>query len=402
MDLQKLFSKNAHSMKRSAIRELLKLTNKPGLISFAGGLPDPHVFPVEEIREITNEVLTREPHRALQYGLTSGDIRLRKILAQRAAAEGMPLTEENVLITTASQQGLELISKIFIDPGDVVIVEMPSYLGGLNAFTTYRADLVTIPLDEDGMRVDILGEKLKELEDAGRLPKFVYTVPDFQNPAGVTLSTDRRKKLLEICYRYDLPLVEDTPYRELRFEGEAPPDLLSMDDRGHVVSLHTFSKILFPGMRLGWALASKDIIDKMELAKQSMDLCTPSFTQSIILRYIERGLLDPQIQSIIEIYRRKRDIMLEALETHMPKVEGISWTRPQGGLFLWVTLPDAIDTEEMFNEAVENDVAYVLGKAFCANSGGEHSMRLNFSYPDEAEIAEGVRRLAEAVKSRLK
>jgi 2-aminoadipate transaminase len=402
MDLQKLFSQNAHSMKRSAIRELLKLTNKPGLISFAGGLPDPHVFPVEEIREITNEILTKEPQRALQYGLTSGDPRLRKILAQRAIAEGMPLTDENVLITTASQQGLEVISKIFIDPGDVVIVEMPSYLGGLNAFTTYRADLVTIPLDENGMRVDLLGKKLKELEDAGRLPKFVYTVPDFQNPAGVTLSTDRREKLLEICYRYDLPLVEDTPYRELRFEGEAPPDLLSMDDRGHVISLHTFSKILFPGMRLGWALASKDVIDKMELAKQSMDLCTPSFTQSIILRYIERGRLDPQIQSIIEIYRRKRDIMLQALETHMPKVEGISWTRPQGGLFLWVTLPDEIDTEEMFTEAVENDVAYVLGKAFCANSGGEHSMRLNFSYPDEAEISEGVRRLAEAVKSRLK
>jgi len=402
MDLQKLFSQNAHSMKRSAIRELLKLTNKPGLISFAGGLPDPHVFPVEEIREITNEVLTKEPHRALQYGLTSGDPRLRKILAQRAAAEGMPLTEENVLITTASQQGLELISKIFIDPGDVVIVEMPSYLGGLNAFTTYRADLVTIPLDENGMRIDILREKLKELSDNDRLPKFIYTVPDFQNPAGVTLSADRRKELLEICYQYDLPLVEDTPYRELRFEGEAPPDLLSMDDRGHVVSLHTFSKILFPGMRLGWALASKDIIDKMELAKQSMDLCTPTFTQSIVLRYIERGLLDPQIQSIIEIYRRKRDIMLAALDTHMPKVEGITWTRPQGGLFLWVTLPDEIDTEEMFTEAVANDVAYVLGRAFCANSGGEHSMRLNFSYPDEAEITEGVRRLAEAVKSRLK
>jgi len=402
MDLQKLFSQNAHSMKRSAIRELLKLTNKPGLISFAGGLPDPHVFPVEEIREITNEILTKEPQRSLQYGLTSGDPRLRKILAQRAAAEGMPLTEENVLITTASQQGLELISKIFIDPGDVVIVEMPSYLGGLNAFTTYRADLVTIPLDEDGMRIDILREKLKELSDTGRLPKFIYTVPDFQNPAGVTLSAGRRKELLDLCYQYDLPLVEDTPYRELRFEGESPPDLLSMDDRGYVVSLHTFSKILFPGMRLGWALASKDIIDKMELAKQSMDLCTPTFTQSIVLRYIERGLLEPQIQRIIEVYRRKRDIMLQALETHMPKAEGISWTHPEGGLFLWVTLPDEIDTEEMFAEAVENDVAYVLGKAFCANSGGEHSMRLNFSYPDEAEITVGVRRLAKAVKSRLK
>jgi 2-aminoadipate transaminase len=402
MDLQKLFSQNAQSMKRSAIRELLKLTNKPGLISFAGGLPDPHVFPVEEIRDITNEILAKEPHRALQYGLTSGDPRLRKILAQRAIAEGMPLTEENVLITTASQQGLELISKVFIDPGDTVIVEMPSYLGGLNAFTSYRANLVSIPLDDEGMRIDILRERLKELNDADRLPKFIYTVPDFQNPAGVTLSTDRRTKLLEICYQYDLPLVEDTPYRELRFEGESPPDLLSLDDRGHIISLHTFSKILFPGMRLGWALGSKDIIDKMELAKQSMDLCTPSFTQSIVLRYIERGLLDLQIQRIIKVYHKKRDIMLQALETHMPKVEGISWTHPQGGLFLWVTLPDEIDTEEMFAEAVEKDVAYVLGKAFCADTGGEHSMRLNFSYPDEAEITEGIRRLAEAIKARLK
>ncbi len=402
MDLQKLFSQSAHSMKRSAIRELLKLTNKPGLISFAGGLPDPHVFPVEKIREITNEILTKEPQRALQYGLTAGDPRLRKLLAQRAAAEGMPLTEENVLITTASQQGLELISKIFINPGDTVIVEMPSYLGGLNAFASYRANLITIPLDDQGMRIDILRQKLKELSDADQLPKFIYTVPDFQNPAGVTLSTGRRQELLEICYQYDLPLLEDTPYRELRFEGEAPPDLLSLDDRGHVISLHTFSKILFPGMRLGWALASKEIIDKMELAKQSMDLCTPAFTQSIILRYIERGLLDPQIKNIIDVYRRKRDIMLQALETHMPKAEGLHWTRPEGGLFLWVTLPDEIYTEEMFTEAVNNDVAYVLGKAFCADSGGEHSMRLNFSYPDEAEITEGIRRLAKAVKARLK
>jgi 2-aminoadipate transaminase len=402
MDLQKLFSQNAHNMKRSAIRELLKLTNKPGLISFAGGLPDPHVFPVEEIREIANEVLTKEPQRALQYGLTSGDPRLRRILAQRAAAEGMALTEDNVIITTASQQGLELISKIFIDPGDTVIVELPSYLGGLNAFTSYRASLVTIPLDDEGMRIDLLRERLKELSDTDHLPKFIYTVPDFQNPAGVTLSTKRRKELLELCYQYDLPLVEDTPYRELRFEGVSPPDLLSMDDRGHVVSLHTFSKILFPGMRLGWALGSKEIIDKMELAKQSMDLCTPAFTQSIVLRYIERGLLDPQINHIIEVYRKKRDTMLKALETYLPENKGIRWTRPEGGLFLWVTLPDQIDTEEMFAEAVAHDVAYVLGKAFCADGGGTHSMRLNFSYPTEAEITEGIRRLAEAIKSRLK
>jgi 2-aminoadipate transaminase len=401
MDLQKLYSKKAQGMRRSAIRELLKLTNRPGLISFAGGLPDPHVFPVDEIRDITNEIFTKEPHRALQYGVTAGDPRLRKILAQRAAAEGMPLTEENVIVTTASQQGLELISKIFIDPGDTVIVELPSYLGGLNAFTSYRAELVAIPMDDEGMKTDQLREKLTELRDADRLPKFIYTVPDFQNPAGVTLSEKRRVELLDICHQYDLPLVEDTPYRELRFEGTAPPDLLSLDDRGCVISLHTFSKILFPGMRLGWALACKEIIDKMELAKQSMDLCTPSFTQAIVLRYIERGLLEGQIKRIIEVYRSKRDTMLRALETYMPKADDITWTKPQGGLFLWVTLPETISTEEMFNEAVEHDVAYVLGKAFCADGGCENAMRLNFSYPSEEEITEGIRRLADAVKARL-
>ena len=268
MDLQGLYSKNANNMKRSAIRELLKLTNRPGLISFAGGLPDPAIFTAEVIAEITNQILTEEPHKALQYGLTIGDPRLRKALVKWERIQGLEFNEENIIITTASQQGLELISKIFIDPGDTVIVELPSYLGGLNSFISYRANLVTILMDDEGMRTDLLRDKLKELSDAGNLPKFIYTVPDFQNPAGVTLSTARREELLELCYQYKLPLVEDTPYRELRFEGQAPPDLLSMDERGHVISLHTFSKILFPGMRLGWAIGPKPLIDKMEIAKQ--------------------------------------------------------------------------------------------------------------------------------------
>ncbi len=402
MDLQRLFSANAKNMRRSAIRELLRLTNRPGLISFAGGLPDPGLFPIEEITEIVNQVLSTEPHRALQYGLTAGDPRLRKALANWQRSQGLEFEEENVIITTASQQGLELVSKIFIDPGDTVIVELPSYLGGLNAFTSYQAELVAIPMDDEGMITDLLQEKLKELNDANKLPKFIYTVPDFQNPAGVTMTTRRRKQLLELCYRYQLPLVEDTPYRELRFEGESPPDFLTLDDRGCVISLHTFSKILFPGMRLGWAIGAKEMIAKMELGKQSMDLCTPSFTQAIVLRYMERGLLNPQIKRIIEVYRKKRDTMLKALETYMPKAPGIHWTRPQGGLFLWVTLPDGIDTEEMFSEAVEHNVAYVIGKAFCADGGGDSSMRLNFSYPTEQEITEGIKRLAEAVKARLK
>lgn len=402
MDLQRLYSENAKNMRRSAIRELLKLTNRPGLISFAGGLPDPNVFPAKAIAEITTEVLAEEPHRALQYGVTAGDPRLRKALAKWERTQGLEFNEENVIVTTASQQGLELVSKIFIDPGDTVIVELPSYLGGLNSFTSYRADLVTILMDDSGMRTDLLREKLKELNKSGKLPKFIYTVPDFQNPAGVTMSTSRRQELLELCYEYDLPLVEDTPYRELRFEGEAPPDLLSMDNRGHVISLHTFSKILFPGMRLGWAIGPKQLIDKMEIAKQSMDLCTPSFTQAIVLRFMEHGLLEPQIERVIKVYRKKRDAMLTALETYMPKVDGMHWTRPQGGLFLWVTLPDGMSAEEIFAEAVEKNVAYVLGKAFCADGGGENAMRLNFSFPTEEQIDEGIRRLSEVVKARLK
>ena len=401
MDLERLYSTNMKNTKRSAIRELLKLTEKEGLISFGGGFPDPGVFPKEEIAQITAEVLAAEGNSALQYGLTAGNPRLRRALAKWEAAQGLHLGEENVIITTASQQGLELVSKMFIDPGDTVIVELPSYLGGLNAFTSYQANLVSIPLDDEGMKVDLLSDKLKELHDLGKMPKFIYVVPDFQNPAGVTLSLERRRKLLELCYQYDLLLVEDTPYRELRFEGTAPLDLLALDERGYVISLHTFSKILFPGMRLGWALGPREIIDKMELAKQSMDLCSPSFPQSIVLRYMERGLLEPQIQRIISIYRKKRDTMLKALEAYMPKVPGMHWTHPEGGLFLWVTLPESIDTEEMFTEAVERNVAYVVGKAFCADGGGENSMRLNFSFPTEEEISEGIRRLAEAVKARL-
>ncbi len=402
MDLQRLYSKNAKNMKRSAIRELLKLTNKPGLISFAGGLPDPNVFPTEEIARITAEVLADEGHKALQYGVTAGDPRLRITLAKWGRTQGLELSKENVIITTASQQGLELISKIFIDPGDTVIVELPSYLGGLNAFTSYRANLVSIPLDDEGMKIDLLRDKLKELHDSGQMPKFIYVVPDFQNPAGVTMSAERRELLLELCYKYDLPLVEDTPYRELRFEGTSPPDLLSMDDRGHVISLHTFSKILFPGMRLGWTIGPREIIDKLEVAKQSMDLCTPPFTQAIVLRYMERGLLEPQIERVIGVYRKKRDAMLKALETYMPKAHDIHWTRPEGGLFLWVTFPQEIDTQEMFADAVKQDVAYVVGNAFCADGGGENAMRLNFSFPSEEQIPEGIRRLAEAVKARLK
>jgi len=401
MDLQKLYSKNANNMKRSAIRELLKLTNRPGLISFAGGLPDPEIFPAEVIAEITNQILAEEPHKALQYGLTIGDPRLRKELVKWERIQGLEFNEENIIITTASQQGLELISKIFIDPGDTVIVELPSYLGGLNSFTSYRANLVTILMDDEGMRTDLLRDKLKELSDAGNLPKFIYTVPDFQNPAGVTLSTARREELLELCYQYKLPLVEDTPYRELRFEGQAPPDLLSMDERGHVISLHTFSKILFPGMRLGWAIGPKPLIDKMEIAKQSMDLCTPSFNQAIVLRFMERDLLEPQIERVTKVYHKKRDIMLKALETYMPEHPDIHWTRPEGGLFLWVTLPEGMDTEEIFTAAVEKKVAYVIGKAFCADDGGDNAMRLNFSFPSEEQITEGIMRLAEVVRARL-
>jgi 2-aminoadipate transaminase len=398
-DLHEIFSASAKNMKRSVIRELLKLTRKPEIISFAGGLPDPSAFPLDAVVDITAHVLKRDGTNALQYGPTEGDQRLKDLLiARHERDDGIKLTPDNILITVASQQGLDLVAKILVDPGDVVIVGLPTYIGALGAFRSYGAKLVGVALDNDGMRMDLLERELEKLRKKGKKPKFIYEVPDFQNPAGITMSEERRLEFIALARRYDVLILEDSPYRELRYEGEPVRSIYSLDGNGQVIALHTFSKILFPGMRLGWVVADEAIIEKLCIAKQSTDLCTPSFTQAIVAEFMARGLLDKVIEQVRRINREKRQVMLDALDKHMPRLDGLVWTRPQGGLFLWVSLPEYMDADQLFYEAVDRNVAYVIGSAFFCDGRGKNTMRLNFSFPTKDEIVEGVQRLAKVIE----
>jgi 2-aminoadipate transaminase len=401
IDLVKNFSIIARRMKKSVIRELLKLTNKPEIISFAGGLPDPESFPQKEILEIARDILDKEARVALQYGETEGDFKLRTELVKLAKKNGENLTEENILVTVASQQGLDMLGKVFIDPSDPILVELPSYVGGLQAFTCYGANMFGIPMDDEGLRVDILHDHLKHLKAQEEHYKLIYVVPDFQNPSGVTLSLERRKQLIKLSREFHILIIEDTPYRELRFEGEKLPSLKSLDDTDNVVSLHSFSKILAPGLRVGWVVAHPSIIHKLTIAKQSIDLCTPPLSQVIAREFLRRGLLEGHIEQIKEVYRKKKNTMLAALEEYMPRVEGLRWTKPQGGLFLWLVMPESISADEMFPEALKENVAYVTGSAFHCDGGGHNTMRLNFSYPTEGQIREGIKRLSRVIEKKL-
>lgn len=397
-----LLSSTTEVLTRSEIRELLKLTRKPGVISFAGGLPNPGLFPADELKEAAVRVLEKEADIVLQYGPTEGDNRLIEYIVKwMKEDEGAEINEENILIVSGSQQALDLVAKVFIDPGDPIIVGLPSYLGGLQAFSSYRARMIGVKVDKQGMDVEAVENILKRQRERGEKIKFIYVVPDFQNPSGVTMTLERREKLLALCYEYETIVVEDSPYRELRFEGDSIPMVGAMDKKGYAFSIHTFSKILCPGMRLGWVIANKAIMDKLVMAKQPSDLCTSPFTQAVVSEFLSRNQFKSHIQKIVRVYKRKRDVMLAALERYMPGGEMIEWTHPQGGLFLWVTLPKKVNTENMFLKAVDKGVAYVVGSAFHFDRSGKNTMRLNFSFPSEGQIEEGIKRLAEVIKNEL-
>ena len=398
-NIEQVFSKSAQGMQRSAIREILKLTQNPEVISFAGGLPAPATFPIEILKKISVEVLEEEGTKALQYGTTEGDEKLRQLLVDRYLKDGAKLSIENLIITTSSQQGLNLIGKVFLDSGDKVICGLPSYLGGISAFKTYGANLIGIEFDESGMRSDLLNSKLKELADNNEKPKFIYVIPDFQNPAGITMPNKRRLEIIEIAHKYNVLIVEDSPYREIRFEGESQKTMYQLDNDGHVVTLGTFSKIFSPGFRLGWALGHPDILNKIVMAKQTADLCTSSFLQKITAKYIEQGYFDSNLQKIIKLYHEKRDVMLEGFRKHMPK--NVTWTEPEGGLFLFLTLPKGMDAEKLFHRAIKKNVAFVIGKVFHADDSGKNTMRLNFSFVSIEQNKIGVQKLAEAIKEEM-
>ncbi|MBD3286920.1 aminotransferase class I/II-fold pyridoxal phosphate-dependent enzyme, partial [candidate division WOR-3 bacterium] len=340
-DASHLFSNAARRMRRSEIRELLKLTRKPDIISFAGGLPAPDLFPIEEFKEISVQVLAEKGATALQYGPTEGDPGLIEQLVAFEKRGGVEITPEQVLVTTASQQGLDLVAKVFINEGDPIVLELPSYIGGLQAFNCYGAEMHGVKHDDYGMRIDSLKATLEKLANQDKTPQFIYVVPDFQNPSGVTMPKERRLQVLGLAKKFNTLVIEDTPYRELRFEGEHEPPFISLDDDERVVTLHTFSKILIPGFRTGWLITrNKQVMDKLVMAKQPADLCTNTFGQMILAEYMKRGLLEKQIEVIKDAYKKKRQIILDAFDENMPKVDGLSWTKPDGGLFLWVRLPE--------------------------------------------------------------
>lgn len=397
-DLQGILSTNIKGMRRSAIRELLKFLGQPGLISFSGGFPAPQSFPVEELKGIISEVMENEAAFALQYGTTEGDNLLRTLLVNRYKAAGVDMTIDNMIITTASQQALDLIAKIFIDRGDSVIVGLPSYLGGLSAFNSYGANMIGIPMDDEGEDPNIMEQRINEQIALGKKPKFIYVIPDFQNPAGMTMSERRRQEVIDIAHRYDILILEDSPYRELRYEGTDQRTMYEMEGTGQVILLGTFSKIFCPGFRIGWVVGHPDVLDKIVVAKQATDLCTPPFTQRIAARYIEQGFLDPKINQIKQMYSSKQKVMLESLQEYMP--EEFSWTHPEGGLFLMASGPKWMDTNAMLLDCIkESNVAYVAGTSFFCDGGGQNTMRLNFSYESEDTNREGCKRLGNYLKN---
>ncbi len=398
------YSQRAKQVKSSAIRELLKITQNPEIISFAGGLPAPDVFPAERFREACSRVLEKQASQALQYGATEGYAPLREMIAWHTSRYGVNAKAENVLITSGSQQALDLIGKLLINSGDRVLVEAPTYLGALQAFNVYGAEYISVLSDQDGMRTDLLESSLR----LG--PKFMYVLPNFQNPGGTTLAEGRRHELVLLADRYGIPIIEDDPYGQLRYEGEHLTPLIVLDREnlrrdngysiGNVIYLSTFSKTLAPGLRLGWIVAPAEVISKLVQLKQGTDLHTSTFVQMVAYEVARDNFLDEHIKLIRRVYGERREVMLKALEENFPPE--VNWTRPQGGLFLWVGLPEGMDCHQLFEAAIRENVAFVPGDCFYASNGhveeGRRHFRLNFSNAQPDQIREGIRRLGVAIK----
>ena len=397
------YAQRTQRMSSSALRELLKLTEKPEIISFGGGLPAPDVFPVEDFAAACDRVMREFGAKALQYGATEGYLPLREMIARHTARYDIKITPENILITSGSQQALDLLGKVFINPGDRILVEDPTYLGALQAWNAYGAEYTTVPIDDDGMVTDALEEALR----TG--PKFIYLLPNFQNPTGVTISLERRKKVIELADRYGVPIIEDDPYGQLRYEGSHLPSAVVLDGqfresgthpyRGNVIYLSTFSKILAPGIRLAWVIAPEEVIRKLVMAKQGTDLHTATFNQMVAFEVSRGGFLDRHVWLIRRVYGERRDIMMEAMAEFFPA--GSRWTHPKGGLFLWGILPEGIDTRSLFPMAIEQNVAFVPGEYFFARGGGKNTMRLNFSNATPEMIRVGIERLGKVIRAQM-
>ncbi|MFA9397160.1 MAG: PLP-dependent aminotransferase family protein [Clostridiaceae bacterium] len=386
------YSKSTLSLKTSEIREILKLTEQPDLISFAGGLPAPELFPLDKIIEINKEVLETSGRAALQYSITEGYKPLREIIAkERMGNANVKTFSDNILITNGSQQGLEFSARLFIDKGDIIICESPSYLGAINAFDAYGPKYIEIPMDEDGMIIEGLERALEEHPEA----KMIYTIPDFQNPSGKTLSVKRRKQMVKLSEKYNIPIIEDNPYGDLIFEGKRLPAIKSFDTTGHVIFLGTFSKTFCPGIRIGWVCADKEILNKYIMIKQITDLQSSTVNQMELAAFMEKYNLDEHIDEIIKVYKNRRDLMLDSMKKYFPKE--VEFTKPKGGLFTWVELKEDMDSVSIFKEAVAEKVAFVPGISFFPNKDHHNFFRLNYSNMEETKIIEGIKRLGKVL-----
>ncbi|HXX80466.1 MAG TPA: PLP-dependent aminotransferase family protein [Thermodesulfovibrionales bacterium] len=386
-----MYAERIGGLKSSAIRDILEVTSRPGMISFAGGLPAPELFPVEQIKEVSQRVLSEYGSSALQYSITEGLLSLRNWIAGEVSPDLGPVGSENIIITQGSQQGLDLVSKLFLDKGSTVFVENPSYLGALQSFQLFQANVIAIPSDEQGMQMSALRERLKT-----RKPAFMYLMPNFQNPTGVSLSMERRLMLAEIVNEHNLRVIEDNPYGQLVYEGLSHPSLYGLAGTGNFIYLSTFSKTIAPGLRVAYVVADREVIRKLALVKQGTDLQTNTFGQHLVYEYVRSGGYEAHISLLRETYRHRRDCMISALESHFP--ESVTWNRPEGGMFLWLTLPEGSDTNDILPHCLEQDVAFVPGHPFFPDGSGRNTMRLNFSNATPHTIKEGIRRMGEVLK----
>src|SRR3954469_23893920 len=394
-----LFASRTRGMKSSAMRDLMAVIARPEVISLAGGLPDTGAFPKDTLNAVMARIARESAAEALQYGPTEGIAGAKDCIVEVMAAEGIRADPEDMIVTAGGQQVIDLTARALIDPGDVIVAEAPTYPGAVPVFSSYQADVVQIEMDADGMRIDLLEDELARLDREGRRPKFIYTIPTFQNPAGVTMSLARRRRLVEIAHERELLVLEDSPYGLLRYEGVPQPTLRELDGGVYVMYLGTFSKILSPGIRLGWVLAPPPVLEKINLGKQAADLCSSTLSQLMVTAYFEQTHWRDYIDSVAETYRARRDTMLDALAEHFPAQA--EWTRPSGGLFIWATLPDFIDTTDLLARALRENVAFVPGAAAYLDGRGHNAMRLNFSAVDEGDIREGVRRIGKVVNEQV-
>ena len=395
------FSQMAGRLRRTEIRELLKLTRLPGTISFGGGLPDPVIFPYESVEEAVLRTIREKGNLALQYSPTEGEPFLKEQVAAYMNRHGDRVKADQMIVVSSSQQALDLLGRVFIDPGEPIIIERPTYVGAIQAFRAFDPDFRGVDMDFDGIIPEKLEAEVVRLIGEGRKPKFIYLIPDFQNPSGINLTLERRHEVLDIARKHDLIIIEDSPYRELRYEGKPIDSIYSMDTEGRVILLKTFSKTFCPGFRMGWIVAPPPVLEKLVMAKQGADLCTSAFVSILAAYLLMDGHLEKQVEIARELYAKKARVMLDALEEYMPDLEGLTWSKPDGGMFLWLRLPPYMDTVEMIKDAIELKVAYVIGRCFYTDGSGLNEMRLNFSYPSEEQIVEGIKRLAQLVEKRM-